>query len=124
MVQGKIRNPGLLCKKARKLGIVNPRGWSLEDILQGRAISKSWKHQLQLSANSLRTEHLQLRLLAAEADDDKDRASAVRAMIKREEDSTMWRELQFASKDNGGRSNAVTRVERVENGRIVEYIQQ
>lgn len=47
-----------------------------------------------------------------------DSGSPCGAMMSREENSTMWRELQFAFKDNGGHSNAVTRVERVENGRV------
>jgi hypothetical protein len=33
----------------------------------------------------------------------------------------MWQQLSFTFNDNGGRSNAVTRVERLENGEVVEY---
>jgi hypothetical protein len=33
----------------------------------------------------------------------------------------MWQQLSFTFNDNGGRSNAVTRVELLENGEVVEY---
>jgi hypothetical protein len=75
-------------------------------------------------APSLRFEHLQERLLETEANRDTERAKAIRTMMTREESATMWQRLRFTFADNGGRSNAVTRVERMENGVIVEYTEQ
>ena len=36
----------------------------------------------------------------------------------------MWERLGYTFADNGGRSNAVTRVERLEDGVVVEYTEQ
>jgi hypothetical protein len=46
-------------------------------------------------------------------------------MMTREESATMWQRLSFTFADNGGRSNnAVTRVEQVKNGAVVEFSDQ
>jgi hypothetical protein len=45
-------------------------------------------------------------------------------MMEREESDTMWNRLTYAFSDNGGRSNAVTRVEREEDGSVIEYTEQ
>jgi hypothetical protein len=44
--------------------------------------------------------------------------------MEREESVTMWNRLTYSFSDNGGRSNAVTRVEREEDGGVVEYTEQ
>jgi hypothetical protein len=75
-------------------------------------------------APSLRFEHLQERLLEAEANRDTERAKAIRTMMTREDSTTMWQRLSFTFADNGGQSNAVTRVKRMENGVIIEYTEQ
>jgi hypothetical protein len=73
---------------------------------------------------SLRFEHLQECLLDAEANGDTERAKAIRNMIDREDSAMMWQRLTYTFLDNGGRSNAVTRVERIEDGNVVEYTVQ
>jgi hypothetical protein len=46
-------------------------------------------------------------------------------MMTREDSATMWQQLSYTVANNGGRSNAVTRVERMENdGLVVEYTVQ
>ena len=72
----------------------------------------------------MRFEHLQYCLLDAEANGDTERAKAIRNMMTREESASMWQQLSFAFNDNGGRSNAVTRVERIEDGVVVEYTEK
>ena len=124
MQENRVRNTGILCKKARKLGIEAPRQWSIEECRHGLAICKAWKRKLHKYAPALRKEHLQDLLLDAEANKDTERAKAIREMMDREESKSMWSQLNYTFKDNGGRSNAVTRVERMENGEVVEYTQQ
>ena len=85
---------------------------------------KAWKRKLEKYALTLRKEHLQFCLLDAEASKDVERAKAIRTMMTREENKTMWAQLKHVFSDNGGRSNAVTRVECVENGLTVEYTKQ
>jgi hypothetical protein len=48
-------------------------------------------------------------------------AKAIHTMMTREESASMWQQLSFTFTDNGGRSNAVTVVEWLENGEVVEY---
>ena len=115
-LEGKVHNPGVMYKMARKLGIMQPRQWSLEEIQHGRAICKAWKRDLEKSAPALRSEHLRDCLIEAEAQQQVERAKALREMIDKEEGRQMWRRLQYAFKENGGRSSAVSRVERVEDG--------
>jgi hypothetical protein len=124
MQEGTVHNTGLLCKAARKLGIVAPIRWSIPECLHGMAVCRAWKQKLMKYAPSLRFEHLQERLLEAEANRDTEKAKAIRTMMTREESATMWQRLRFTFADNGGQSNAVTRVERMENGVIVEYTEQ
>eukprot|EP00956_Cyclotella_meneghiniana_P021783 scaffold40187_cov45-Cyclotella_meneghiniana.AAC.1 len=99
ILDGTVRNPGVIRKQARKLGIVAPKMWTYDECVYGR-------------------------LLEAEATEDKERARAIRTMMTREESSSMWSSLSYTFNDNGGRSNAVTRVERIENGVTVEYTEQ
>jgi hypothetical protein len=124
MTEGKIRNPGLLCKQARKLGIVAPSRWSRAELIQGRNISKAWKRELEPVGPVLRTEHLSNCLLDAEARKDDERAKAIREMIDRESNSNMWTQIKFAFADDGGRGRSVTHVERVEDGEVVDYTEQ
>ena len=63
-------------------------------------------------------------LLDAEANEDAERATAIRSIMTKEETRSMWSRLSYVFADNGGRSNAVTRVERIENGEVVEYTDQ
>jgi hypothetical protein len=72
----------------------------------------------------MRHEHNQYCLLDAEAKGDVKRAKAIRAMMDREDSGRMWSCLTYTFNNNGGRCNAVTRVEREENGEIVEYTDQ
>ena len=122
--KGLIKNPGVLCKHARRLGIETPRRWTLDQLRHGRAIAKAWKRKLQPEAPTLRREHLGNRLVKAEADRDIDKAKAIRSIIDREASSAMWSEIKWTFADNGGRSNAVTRVERMEEGKVREYTEQ
>jgi hypothetical protein len=124
MHEGRVKNIGVLCKQARKLGIAAPLQWTLNDCIMGVAVSKAWKRRLGKYSPSLRAEHNQQMLLEAEAEGDADRARAIRAMMAREESASMWSQLGYTFSDNGGRSNAVTRVEREEHGEIVEYTEQ
>ena len=88
------------------------------------SVCRAWKRKLRKYAPSLRSEHLQECLLEAEANGDTERAKAIRTMMTREESATMWERLRYTFADNGGRSNAVTRVERLEDGVVVEYTEQ
>ena len=124
MHDGRCSNVGLACKKARRLGIVAPKMWSVEECVWGIRVCQDWKRRLAKYAPTLRFEHQQQCLLAAEADGDEERAKAIRASMDREEKASMWSQLQFTFSHNGRRSNAVTRVERVENGITVEYTEQ
>ena len=124
MHEGRVKNTGLLCKQARHLGIVAPRHWTLEDCQMGVAVSKAWKRRLGKYAPGLRVEHNQQCLLEAEAAGDDERAKAIRTMMAREESANMWSIMGYTFSDNGGRSNAVTRVEREELGEVVEYTEQ
>jgi hypothetical protein len=45
-------------------------------------------------------------------------------MMEREEKASMWSRLKYSFSDNGGRGNTVTRVEREEDGVIIEYKEQ
>jgi hypothetical protein len=45
-------------------------------------------------------------------------------MMEREEKASMWQRLKYSFSDNGGRSNAVTRVEQEDDGTVVEYMEQ
>ena len=121
---GKIRNTGVLYRKARKLGIQAPSRWSLEQVQRGRQIAKAWKRKLGPTGAVLRMDHLGHRLLDAIATEDEERAAAIRAMMDRESSAKMWATLAWAFKDNGGRGNAVTRVERREGESLVQYTEQ
>ena len=72
----------------------------------------------------LRREHLSNRLVEAEAREDQEKAKAIRSIIDREASASMWRDIKWTFADNGGRSNVVTRVERIENGVVREYTEQ
>jgi hypothetical protein len=98
--------------------------WSVEECVWGIRVCQDWKRRLAKYAPTLRFEHQQQCLLAAEADGDEERAKAIRASMDREEKASMWSQLQFTFSHNGRRSNAVTRVETVENGITVEYTEQ
>jgi hypothetical protein len=124
MQEGTVHNTGLLCKAARKLGIIAPIRWSIPECLHGMAVCRAWKRKLKKYAPSLRFEHLQECLLEAEASGDTERAKAIRTMMDREDSATMWQWLSYTFNDNGGRGNAVTRVERIEDGNVVEYTVQ
>ena len=124
MVDGRIKNPGLLCQQARKLGIDKPSRWTKEEILHGRAIALAWKRQLRPDAPMIRREHLSNCLVEAEASDDTERAAAIRRIMDREANSVMWPRIKYVFSDNGGRSSAVTRVERLESGELREYTEQ
>jgi hypothetical protein len=88
------------------------------------AVCRAWKRKLTKYAPSLWFEHLQECLFEAEANGDREQAKAIQTMMTREESATMWQRLSFTFADNGGRSNAVTRVELVENGAVVKYTDQ
>jgi hypothetical protein len=124
MHEGRVKNPALLCRQARKLGILTPSRWTLTECQMGVIVSRAWKRRLGKYAPSLRFEHNQRLLLEAEASGDVERAKIIRIMMTREESATMWSQLGYTFNDNGGRSNAVTRVEREEEGEIVEYTDQ
>jgi hypothetical protein len=93
MQEGTVRNTGLLCKAARKLGIVAPIRWSIPECVQGIRISKAWKRKLIKHGPSLHFEHLQECLLDAEANCDTERAKSIRNMMDREDSATMWQRL-------------------------------
>ena len=124
MQEGTVRITGLLCNAARKLGIVAPIRWSIPECLHCMAVCRAWKRKLTKYAPSLWFEHLQECLFEAEANGDREQAKAIQTMMTREESATMWQRLSFTFADNGGRSNAVTRVELVENGAVVKYTDQ
>eukprot|EP00956_Cyclotella_meneghiniana_P032414 scaffold89146_cov64-Cyclotella_meneghiniana.AAC.5 len=124
MQEGTVRNTGVLCKAARRLGIVAPIRWSISECVHGIVVCKAWKQKLSKFGPSLWAEHLQECLLDAEAKGDTERAKAIRNMMDREDSATMWQRLAYTFSDNGGRSNTVTRVERIEDGNVVEYTVQ
>lgn len=124
MVEGRVRQPSLLCQQARKLGIMQPRQWTLEQIQEGRRVCKAWKRELELYSPALRKEHLVDRLIEAEANGQTERAKAIRALLTKEDSRNLWGPLRYHFNPNGGRGNAVTRVERIENGTTVEYTSQ
>lgn len=111
-------------KKARKLGIQAPKLWTEEECRHAIDVCRYWKKRLATYAPALRIEHQQQCLMDAEATGDTDRAKAIRASMTREESRTMWGGLRYNFSPNGGRSNAVTRVERIEDGELVEYTEQ
>lgn len=43
MHKGRVKNTGVLCKKARKLGVEAALRWSLEDCIRGVSVCKAWK---------------------------------------------------------------------------------
>jgi hypothetical protein len=98
-------------KKARKLGIQAPKLWTEEECRHAIDVCRYWKKRLATYAPALRREHQQQCLMDAEATGDTDRAKAIRASMTREESRTMWGSLRYNFSPNGGRSNAVTRVE-------------
>jgi hypothetical protein len=122
--EGRVKNPGVVNKQARKLRIATPARWSMADCHRGVMVSKAWKRKLRKYAPSLRFEHNQRCLLNAEATGDMERAKAIRSMMEREEKASMWFRLNYSFLDNGGRGNTVTRVEREEDGVIIEYTEQ
>lgn len=65
-----------------------------------------------------------LRYMKASGDTETERARAIRASMDREENRSMWGTMRYNFSPNGGRSNAVTRVERIEDGQVVEYTDQ
>jgi hypothetical protein len=124
MKEGRVRNPGLLCKQARRLGIVAPKRWSLDELEQGREISKAWKRSLEPLAPSLRTDFLANKLVEAEAFENIVKAKAISGMIDREGNSRMWDQIKWVTNDDGGKGRSVMRVERIEDGVTVEYTTQ
>ena len=124
MKDGRVRNPGLLCRQAQKLGIIAPARWTVEELQYGRAIAIAWKRELAPEAPIIRSHHLSNLLVEAEAKGDQEKAKALRTMIDRENNSAMWTNIEYTFADNGGRSQAVTRVERVEDGHVREYTDQ
>jgi hypothetical protein len=125
MTEGKVQNPGLLCKKAQKLGIVAPKRWSLDELVeQGREISKAWKRVLEPHAPSLRADFLGTKLVEANASSNADKAKVLSGMIGHESKSRMWQQIKWVTNDDGGKGKSVTRVERIEDGVTVEYTSQ
>jgi hypothetical protein len=45
-------------------------------------------------------------------------------MMERKEKASMWSRLKYSFSDNGGRGNTMSRVEREEDGVIIEYTEQ
>jgi hypothetical protein len=95
MKEGRVRNPGLLCKQARKLGIVASKRWSMEELEQGREISKAWKRSLEPFAPSLRSDFLGNQLVEAEATENTEKVRALSNMISRENNSRMWDQMGY-----------------------------
>jgi hypothetical protein len=60
----------------------------------------------------------------ASGDTETERARAIRASMDREENRSMWGTMRYNFSPNGGISNAVTRVERIKDGQVVEYTDQ
>lgn len=77
MSEGQVHNTGVLCKKARKLGIVAARRWTAAECVHGMAVCRAWKRKLCKYAQSMRFEHLQHCLIKAEANEDEERAKAI-----------------------------------------------
>ena len=123
MIEGRVRQPGLLCKQARKLGILKPRLWTLEQVQEGRRVCKAWTRELELYAPALRFEHVRDLLIDAEAKGQTERVKILREQMAREESRGMWGCLGYHF-NTRSRGNAVTRVERVEDGATIEYTQQ
>jgi hypothetical protein len=98
--------------------------WTEEECIHAVGVCAAWKKRLSTYAPALRVEHQQQCLLDAEASGDTDRARVIRASMDREENRSMWGTLRYNFSPNGGRSNAVTRVERIEDGAVVEYTEQ
>jgi hypothetical protein len=121
MKQGRKRNPGVLCESTRLLGIASPKMWTIEECEYGIEVCLAWKRKLRKYTPAMRFEHLQFCLIEAKASGDTEQAKAICTMMTCEESESMWQQLSITFTDNGGRSNAVMRVEQIENGETAEY---
>jgi hypothetical protein len=122
--EGRVKNGGVVCKKARKLGIVAPSQWTIEELEKGREIAKAWKRELENTGPFLRDDLLRNKLVEAEAQKNDEKAKALREMIDREGNSRMWEQIKWVTSDDAGMSRSVTRVERIEDGIVREYTSQ
>jgi hypothetical protein len=124
MIEGRVRQPGLLCQQACKLGIMKPRLWTLEQVQEGHQVCKAWKRELELYAPAFCFEHVRDLLIDAEAKGQSERVKILREQMSCEESRGMWGVLHYHFNTDGGRCNAVTRVDRIEDRVTVEYNQQ
>jgi hypothetical protein len=122
MKQGRKRNPGVLCKRARLLGIASPKMWTIEEYEYGIEVCLAWRCKLRKYTPAMISEHLQFCLIKAKVNGDTEQAKVICTMMARQELASMWQQLSFTFTDNGGHSNAVTHVEQIENGETVEYM--
>jgi hypothetical protein len=96
MIEGRVRQPGLLCQQARKFGIMKPRLWSLEQVQEGPRVCKAWKRELELSyAPALRFEHLRDLLIDAEAKGQTEQVKILWEQMSHEESKGMWGALGY-----------------------------
>lgn len=89
MVEGRVRQPALLCQQARKLGIMKPRLWTLSQIQDdGRRVCKAWKRKLELYAPALHSEHVRDLLVEAEANRQTERVKTFVSFLPKKREET------------------------------------
>ncbi len=114
----KTKNDGNICRMARKKGISKPRHKSKIELLRLRKAARERKRTLKTQSKWLRREHLRECIAKATARGDSSAAKEIKLKLSREADISMWKRINWTTKDPF--AGSLLRVEVEEDGKIVE----
>jgi hypothetical protein len=119
-LDGKTKNDGNICRKARKRVIKHPRHLTRSDLLVlKREAIKARKKVLKSQQAFLRREHVCECLNKAKAKNDLLAIKKIKEIQVRESTGQMWKGIHRVTRDS--RSPSLMRVERMENDVLVSY---
>eukprot|EP00956_Cyclotella_meneghiniana_P029293 scaffold70426_cov59-Cyclotella_meneghiniana.AAC.4 len=120
---GKVRNRGNLKRTARRCNIANAFQLTLEEIEARMAECKEQCKHFEIHGDKYRTKHLKKRLEVAQANSDDVAERRILDIIRREQDRSFWRRLNYALGKKRGSSVSAVQV-KDKDGNITEYNSQ
>jgi hypothetical protein len=121
-LDGKTKNDGKLCRKARKRGVKHPRHFDQSELLVLKRKAKARKKVLKSQETFLRREHVRECLTKANARNNLTAIKKIKEIQARKSTGHMWRQIHRVTRDP--RSPSLMRVERMEIGVLVSYTKE
>jgi hypothetical protein len=112
------KNDGNICRMARKRGVPRPRKTSRADLVQLKKAAKARKKTIKVQGKWLRREHLRECFAQAKARGNEDKCNHIRQRMLRENCTSMWRSINYTTRDP--HPGSLQRVEILRNGNIIE----